>query len=260
MRHLTRLVALAIAVVALAMVLGACNGSEEAEPTALPSPRALLTDATNQIQTATSFAIEISVSGLPVYIRVGAEVLSEEIPLVFEYARGTYVTPDQLRASIDIRVGDAVARTELVALGADQYMRSDLLTQGNWVQEQIISGFSPADLMAADTGIPSALSKVRALEMVEQTDLDGLPVYHLTGAIGAQDVHSLTFGLMGTREGEMKLDLYILVDGHWLERLILHEPLPNGTEEDVEPTRWTINVLDYNEDVTIATPELGEQG
>lgn len=261
MRHLIRLVALALAVIALAALLGACNGDgENDDPTALPSPRALLTDATNQIQTATSFVIEISVSGHPVRIQVGNAVLSEEIPLVFEYARGTYVAPDQLQAAIDIRVGDAVARTELIALGQDQFMRSDLLTQGNWVEEQIISGFSPGDLMAPETGIPSALSKVRNLEIVERTDLDGVPVYHLTGAIDAQDVHSLTFGLMGTREGEMRLDLYVLTDGHWLEQIVLHEPMPPDAEEGTEPTRWTINVLDYNQDITIATPEIGEQG
>lgn len=259
MRHHIRVVALAVAIVALVGILGACSGNgQEDDPTALPSPRTLLTDATNQIATATSFAIEISVSGLPVQIVVDVE-LPAEIPLEFEYARGTYVAPDRLQAAIDIRIGDAVARTELIALGAAQYMRSDLLTQGNWVEEQVISGFSPEDLMAQETGIPSALSKVQDLEMVERTDLDGVPVYHLTGTIGAQDVHSLTFGLMGTRQGNMRLDLYILTEGHWLEQIVMHEPLPAEAEEGAEPTRWTINVLDYNQDITIEAPELSEQ-
>ena len=261
MRHLIRLVALALVVVALAMALAACNGNGDGdEPTALPSPRTLVTDSTRQIESASSFVIEISVSGSPVQISVGDMPLPEEIPLVFEYARGTYVAPDQLQATIDIRVGDAVARTELIALGTDQYIRSDLLTQGNWIREQVISGFSPADLLAPETGIPSALTKVRNLEMVERTDLDGVPVYHLTGIIDASDVHSVTFGLMGTRTGEMQVDLYVLTDGHWLEQLVLHEPLPEGAEEGTEPTRWTISVLDYNQDISIATPEMSGQG
>jgi len=261
MRHLIRLVALAIAAVALAVALAACNGDGQSDdPTALPSPRTLLTDTTRQMESASSFVIELSVSGSPVQIDVGDIPLAEEVPLVFEYARGTYVAPDQLQATIDIRVGDAVARTELIALGTDQYLRSDLLTQGNWIREQVIDGFSPADLMAPETGIPSALTKVRNVEMVERTDLDGVPVYHLTGTIDASDVHSVTFGLMGTRSGEMRVDLYVLTDGHWLEQLVIHEPLPDDAEEGVEPTRWTINVLDYNQDISIATPELGEQG
>lgn len=257
MRHLIRFAALAIVVVALTVALAACNGDGESDdPTALPSPRTLLTDTTSRIESATSFVIEISVSGLPVQINISDVTLPPEIPLVFEYARGTYVAPDQLQAAIDIRVGDTVARTELIALGPDQYMRSDLLTQGNWIQEQVISGFSPASLMAPETGIPSALAKVQNLEMVERTDLDGVPVYHLTGTIDASDVHALTFGLMGTRAGAMRLDLYVLTDGHWLEQLVLHEPLPDNAEEGAEPTRWTINVLDYNQDISIATPEL----
>jgi hypothetical protein len=256
MRHLTRVVALAVAIAALAAILGACNGNgENDDPTALPSPRTLLDDATNQISSASSFTIEISVSGMPVRIQVGDIALPEEIPLIFEYARGTFVAPDRLQAAIDIRVGDAVARTELIALGPDQYMRSDLLTQGSWVAEQVISGFSPADLMAPETGIPSALAKVQNLEIVERTDLDGVPVYHLTGTIDAADMHSLTFGLMGARVGAMQIDLYVLTEGHWLEQIVMQEPLPEeSTEEGDEPTRWTISVLDYNQDVTIEAP------
>ncbi|MEL7672944.1 MAG: hypothetical protein AAGU78_04320, partial [Chloroflexota bacterium] len=85
------------------------------------------------------------------------------------------------------------------------------------------------------------------------------PVNHLRGTIDARDVYSLTFGLMGTREGEMALDIYLLTDGNWVEKIVMQEPLPAGAEEGAEPTRWTINVLDYNQDITIAAPELSEQ-
>ncbi|MEL7675092.1 MAG: LppX_LprAFG lipoprotein, partial [Chloroflexota bacterium] len=215
MRYRIRLAALAAVLVTLAVILGACNGNggEEDTPTPAPSPRTLLAEATEKIASATSFVIEISVSGLPVRIQVADVVLPEEIPLIFEYARGAFVAPDRLQAAIDVRVGDAVARTEVIALGGDQYMRGDLLTQGNWVQEQVIQDFTPEDLLAPDSGIPNALSKVRNLELVERTDLDGLPVNHLRGTIDARDVYSLTFGLMGTREGEMALDIYLLTDG-----------------------------------------------
>lgn len=260
MRHQTRVLALAVAIAALVGVLAACGGNgNNDDPTALPSPRTLLNDATNQISSANSFTIEISVSGLPVHIQVVDVPLPDEIPIVFEYAIGTFLAPDRLKAAIDIRVGDAVARTELIALGEDQYMRSDLLTQGNWVEEQVIAGFSPADLMAPETGIPSALSKVQGLEMVERTDLDGVPVYHLTGTIDASDVNSLTFGLMGTRIGAMQLDLYILTEGNWLEQIVMQEPLPEDAEEGAEPTRWTISVINYNQDVTIEAPAPSEQ-
>lgn len=261
MRYRIRLAALAAVLVTLAVILGACNGKggEEDTPTPAPSPRTLLAEATEKIASATSFVIEISVSGLPVRIQVADVVLPEEIPLIFEYARGAFVAPDRLQAAIDVRVGDAVARTEVIALGGDQYMRGDLLTQGNWVQEQVIQDFTPEDLLAPDSGIPNALSKVRNLELVERTDLDGLPVNHLRGTIDARDVYSLTFGLMGTREGEMALDIYLLTDGNWVEKIVMQEPLPAGAEEGAEPTRWTINVLDYNQDITIAAPELSEQ-
>lgn len=261
MRQLRQLFVLTCVLAALVAALGACNTNDgDGEPTAVPSARTLLNDAIRQIASATSFLIEISVSGLPVRIQVADAVLPEELALVFEYARGTFVAPDRLQAEIDVRVADAVTRTEVIALGDDQFMRSDLLTQGNWVKENVIVGFSPSDLLAPDRGIPSALSKIRNLELVERTDLDGVPVYHLTGSIEAQDVYSLTFGLMGTREGQMSLDIYLLTDGNWVEQIVMREPLPASAEEGAEPTRWTINVLDYNQDITINAPELGEQG
>lgn len=261
MRYRIRLTALAAILITLVVILGACSGNsgKENTPTPAPSPHALLAEATEKIASATSFVIEISVSGLPVRIQVADAVLPEEIPLVFEYARGAFVAPDRLQATIDVRLGDAMARTEVIALGNDQYMRGDLLTQGNWVQEQVIQDFTPEDLLAPDSGIPNALSKVRNLELVERTDLDGLPVNHLHGTIDAHDVYSLTFGLMGTREGEMGLDIYLLVDGNWVEKIVMQEPLPANAEEGAEPTRWTISVLDYNQDITIAAPELSEQ-
>lgn len=261
MRYRIRLAALAAVLVTLTVFLGACNGNdgEEDTPTPAPSPHDLLNEATEKIATATSFVIEISVSGPPVRIQVSGVVLPEEIPLIFEYARGAFVAPDRLQAAIDVRVGDAVTRTEVIALGGDQYMRGDLLTQGNWVEEQVIRNFSPEDLLAPDSGIPSALSKIRNVELVERTDLDGVPVNHLRGTIDAHDVYALTFGLMGMREGEMALDIYLLTDGSWVEKIVMQEPLPADAEEGAEPTRWTINVLDYNQDITIAAPELNEQ-
>ncbi len=260
MRLSHRLAALAVALVALAAALGACNGNgNESDPTPSPDPHALLTDAIDKLASASSFVIEISVRGLPVKIKVGDITLPEEIPVYFEYARGTFVAPDRLQAAIDIKVADAVTRTELVALGSDQYMRSDLLTQGNWVQEEVIGGFSPADLLAPETGIPSALARVRNLELVGRTDLDGVPVHHLTGIIDAQDVYTLTFGLIGTRDGEVSLDIYLLTDGNWVEQIVMEEPLPADAEEGAEPTRWQISVLDYNQEITITAPELGDQ-
>ena len=77
-----------------------------------------------------------------------------------------------------------------------------------------------------------------------------------------------TFGLIGTTEGLLDVDVYILTDERIVEQVVLHEPAPalppasamqGGTpeadDEDLEPTVWTIALQGYNEAYTIEAPQ-----
>lgn len=259
MRHLLRLMAVLLTLIIL---ITGCNGEEK--PTEeLPEAGPLLKDAAAKIQNAESFRLEIDVNGYPVEIEVGDFALPVDFPLVFQYAKGIFVAPNRLQADVEISLGDLAATAEIVAIDQDQYLRSDVLTQNQWLKQQIIEGFSPAALMAEDGGISYALNAITGLEMVGIKDLDGLEVYHLRGKILASDVYSVTFGLIGTRSGQLDVDVYILPEERQVEQIILHEPLPTGAqpaEEDaeLEPTTWTIAVMDYNESFTVDIPGTEE--
>jgi hypothetical protein len=236
----------------------AAAGCGDDEPTETPEPRPLLEEATNYIQSAQSFSLEIDVEGYPVEIQTGEALeMPDDLPLLFEYATGTFVAPDQLQGNVEVGIGEYRTTIDLIILGDEQYMRSEVLTQDQWIQENIIIGFSPASLLATGTGIPYALTSIQNLEMLGQKDLDGLDVYHLRGTIQAQAVYSLTFGLIGTQSGVLDVDVYILPDNHHVEQIVLHQPLPEGvdpTAEGVTPTTWTITMLNYNEPVPITVP------
>ncbi len=262
-RPLTYLIVLVIGV---SLLLAGCGDSATDEP--LPDARALLEEATQQLQTAESFELEITLTGYPVAIEVGNFPLPMDLPLTFDYARGVFVAPDRISADVQVSLGDLAASVNLVAIGEQQYMRSDTLTQGMWLQEEIIPGFRPSALVAEEGGIPSSLESITNLEMVGRADLDGLDVYHLRGQIEASNVYSLTFGLIGTTEGLLDVDVYILTDGHVVEQVVLHEPapqpppgtaMPEGTPEadgeDLEPTVWTVALQGYNEEYTIEAPQ-----
>jgi len=252
MRHMRRVVALLISI----MLIGAaCQEVED-----LPEAHPLLSEAADKIQTATSFKIEIDVSGYPVAIKTGDLGLSEEFPLVFEYANGTFAAPNQLEATVEVSLEQLRANIELVAIDQQQYMRSELITQNRWIAQEIIPGFTPASLLASNSGIPYALKTISDLEMVGLEDIDGVDVYHLKGEIEARNVYSLTFGLIGTQFGRLGIDVYILADEHTVEQIVLHEPLPNDAVEGQEPTTWTITVFDYNKTVEIGTPVMDDEG
>ncbi|MBN1201486.1 MAG: LppX_LprAFG lipoprotein [Anaerolineae bacterium] len=250
MRQLNRVITLILLVVLAALVVTGCKDDNDDDK--LPEARPLLDKAAKTIQDAETFGMELDVSGYPVEIATG-DTFSLDFPLVFKYAKGVFVAPDRLQATVEFSVGDAGMTADLIAIGDDQYIRSDILTLGRWLKEEIIGGFSPASLVAEEGGIAAALQSVSDLKMVGKEDLDGLDVYHLSGKIDAANVYALTFGLIGTRSGQLDIDVYVLTDDERVERIVLHEPLPEGVE-DQDPTTWTITVPNYNEPYTIDAP------
>src|SRR3990172_2053708 len=247
------------AMISAVLLLAGCNGDKK--PEQLPEARPLLEDAAGKIQNAHSFKLEISVSGYPVELETTDFELPAEFPLLFRYAQGVFVSPDRLHGDVEISLGDLGATVEVIAIDRDQYMRSDLLTQNRWLKQEIISGFSPASLLAADGGIGDALNSIIDVKMIGQKDLDGINVYHLTGTLKASDVNALTFGLIPTKEGMIAADIYILIRDLLVDQIVLHEPLPAGVESQ-EPTTWTIRLMDYNKPAEVAAPELapGSEG
>jgi hypothetical protein len=245
------------AMISVALVLAGCNGDKKPEP--LPEAGPLLEEVAGKIQNAQTFKLEISVSGYPVTIGTTDFELPADLPLWFRYAKGVFVAPDRLHADVEVSLGDLATTAELIAIDRDQYLRSDLLTQDRWLEVEIIRDFSPASLMAPNGGIAYALHSITDAKMVGEKDVDGVNMYLLTGLIKASDVNAVTFGLIGTTEGTIAVDVYILKEGHLVDKLVLHEPLPAGVE-DQEPTTWTIGIMDYNESAAVEAPEVGSTG
>jgi len=236
--------------VLLTLILTAC-GDEDESPDKMPEARSLLSEAAGKVQNAQYFKLEIRVSGYPVPISAGGLQLPAEM-MTFQNAQGAYAAPDKLSASAQFNVNDAGLGANIVAVGEEQYIQIDLLGS-NWFKQAIIPGFSPAQLMAPESGIAAALKSITNVKMIGKEDLDGLDVYHLTGKIQASNVNSLTFGLIPTQNGLLDIDVYISVEDHEIEMFTLHEPLPDGVE-DQAPTTWTISIFDYNEPVDIQAP------
>jgi hypothetical protein len=252
MRHVTRIIGMMICA---ALLMTGCDGKTE-QPEALPAARPLLEEAAGKIQDAETFQLTIDVNGFPVTIETGSFTLPMDVPLLFQYAQGVFVAPNRLQATVEVTLGEFGATAELIAIDQEQYMRSDLLTQNRWIQQQIIPGFSPATLVAPQGGIAYALDSIFQLEMQGIEDLEGVEVYHLTGKINASDVYALTFGLIGTKEGQMDASVYILTENRMVEQVVIHEPLPPDAAEGEEPTTWTIQIMNYNDPATVSTPEV----
>jgi hypothetical protein len=256
MRHTTRLLILSVGLLLLSALIAGCGGDEPDSET-LPEASDLLEEAIDNLESASSFEMQVGVSGYPVIIEIEGLGLPEETALAFKYASGVFAAPDSMQASVEFSVGDVTAAAELIAIGREQYLQMNLLTGNRWLNQELIDGFSPSSLLSADTGIPHALQNVSNLTMEGKEDLDGIDVYHLTGKVQATDVNALTFGLINTQTGELDIEIFVLTDGHQVEQVVLREPLP-AQVQDEEPTTWTINIMNYNEPVEISTPATEE--
>ncbi|MBN1679277.1 MAG: LppX_LprAFG lipoprotein [Anaerolineae bacterium] len=250
-----RVMTFMLVILAAVLLLAACGSDSDDNKSDLPEARSLLNEAAGKVQNADTFMLEIGVSGYPVFIDTG-DAFNLDIPLTFQYAEDVaFDTPNALHAkTVQFNIGDVGLTAELIGISDQQYLRSDLLTRGQWLNQQIIPGFTPESLMTDDGGIAHALESIVDVDMVGKKDLDGVDVYHVRGTIDAASVNSLTFGLIGTKSGLLDIDVTILTGERVVYQIVLTEPLPEGVD-DQDPTVWTIELHDYNTPLTIAAPE-----
>lgn len=277
-----RLTSVMFAILIVTLLLGGC-GSDDSdkaeptlEPTATPTPlpepspeasapvqptdtpagdnaQAMIADSVQRMETISSIEMEISVHGYPVPLILGGIDNASDVPVTFEYARGVFVAPDRMSATVQINIGPIGIAIELVALDQEHYIRGQEMTQGAWIKEQIMPGFTPAALLSDSGGVPDVLQSIDDLEFIGPKDLDGWDVFHLRGNVLASKVNALTFDLISTQTGLIGVDVYITREKHELKQIVLHEPPPEG-DEAAEPTTWTFTVVDTNKPVTITPP------
>jgi hypothetical protein len=239
----------------LTLVITACGSGKDdhnAQTEDLPEARPLLEEGIQQINDAESIELEMDISGYPVAVDNPDLNIPPETPLLFQNVRGFFQSPDRLAVSILFRFMDLPLTADLIALDRDHYFRGDV-TAGRWINDELIPGFSPLTLMSPEAGIPFALMSISQLEMVGRERLRGEEVFHLTGVIQASAVHALTFGLIRTKNGELKIEVFIDVQDRRVAQITITDPPPSD-EVDAEATTWDISILDYNQSVSITAP------
>lgn len=238
------------------LFIAGCNQQDESDR--LPGARALLSQSAADLQNASSFEMEIDVTGYPVEIALRGLQLPPEAALEFKYARGVFQSPDRLSAVIQFSVGDFNTTAELIAIGRQHFFRGEVLTANRWIRGELIEGFTPASLVAQPGGIAYALDSIAGLSMVGEENLDGLDVFHLRGTLQAANAYALTFGLIHTRQGSLDIEVYIETANRQVTRFMFVEP-PPAEAEDAEPTTWLFNLMEYNREVSITPPPMDGQ-
>jgi hypothetical protein len=213
-------------------------------------PHALLNCATQGIERAKDIKIKLQVSGAPAIIIANANMGS--IPIQFLAADGEYVAPDAVHATVKAKLAGIAGQVEVVAIGDDQWYRNAILTANKFVKATFSAGFKPANLVSSDLGIQSALQSVANLTFVGKENVFGQDVYHLSGIADGAKVTSLTVGLI-TSKASVNLDIYLDIKTLQAVEIVVVQPeTVSATQPD--PTRWDLELFDYDVDVQVTPP------
>lgn len=236
MNHAWKLVAMI-----LILLLAGCNGATEPPP----DPMALVDEAAGYIQAAEGFAVTIERTGAPVYIDTSGVIN-------FLRAAGSYVAPDRVQARVRVLVAGIAGDIDVIAIGSNQYYRHAILTGGQWLNAEFSPGFNAENLVRSESGLARAMSALQNAALTGPEDVDGVAMWHITGTAVGREVAALTIGLIPA-QADVTVDLYIRVDDHHAERMVLVQP-DTVSETEPEPSTWTVEVYDYNGDYSIEPP------
>lgn len=238
--------------VLLALMLAACGGNGDSDDDAPPDVQELLSEAATNINEADSFRFELRQSGAPTYFVFEG---FEDLEITLNSATAVFKSPNSVRADISVDIG-TTQKIAVIVVEDRQYYNHALLTGNEWLGEDLVPGFEPADLLSPESGIGAALLSVRDATLVGTEEIEGVPVYHVRGIVDAELARAVTFDLMSTATGDIQIDAYIRREGtRRLARLELVEPSAADAETDRSKI-WEIDFAGYNQDVNITEPTV----
>lgn len=228
------------------LLIAACTGSSTPEPP--PDALTLVTEASENIRSSETFRMDV--------VRTGAEyyVPTDLGNVDFKRAVAQYVAPNILQATVRVIAAGLPADVDVFSRGEDQWFRNTILTANQWLNAPFAEGFNPERLIAEDTGFQMALNSLINLSYVGRAQLeDGTAVHHLTGTARGEDITALMANLVEAT-GEVLVDVFIDQQALLPVRFVIVQP-NTITEDEPEPTTWTVDVYDVNAEPELDAPE-----
>jgi hypothetical protein len=234
-----------LSLVLILLLLAGCAPAPTATP---PPPLDLLTQAAENIRTTSSFRMIVEQSGAPYFINTDLGAVA------FRRAVAQYVSPDVMQAAVRLLAAGLPAEVDVFSRGDNQWYRNDILTASRWVNAPFSPGFNPRELIVEETGFKASLQAMIDLEYVGAVTLeDGSPTHHMKATANGPDVTALLAGLV-YMDDVVNVDIYVHQERLLPVRFIIVQP-GTETEDQPQPTTWTIDIYDFNAPPEVETPE-----
>jgi len=222
---------------ALALLLVACNGNNNptSNNTPTPSAQTLIKNAQAAIQKVTSY-----------HFNLKSQNIGTNSSLPLQSADGDVIVPDKLQANANVLFSGAVIQAQIITIGDDEYL--NLL--GTW---QKTSGLlDPRALSDPQTGVAAILGHLQNPSTPEASSSGSTPCWSISGTLDATYLAGITGG--GAPAGSIDNITTCIGKSDNLPYSILIKGI--AAQGDTAQTSRTLTLSKFNEQITITAPVI----
>lgn len=227
------------------VVLTACGGQPTPDPTStvVPTPTPtvarLLERASVRLADTSAVHYDLAITG--------DTFLDTTNTIRLLDAQGDLQRPDRVYSSFRAEVLGQTITLQLITVGDDSWTTD--IVSGEWVKAPAEFAYNPSVLFDNQNGIGPVMDRISEARRLDDTEIDGRPVYRLEAEVDQATIGPLTSHLLAGPV--VTVTLWIDRDTDDLLRAELSQP---ATEAGEEPITWTLDVSKHGEEISIEPP------
>ncbi len=198
-----------------------------------PSPQALLESSSAALQEANTYHFDMDMQ-----MKSGAQPTAADVSFTLT---GDVLAPDRMHATMSMSAAGTPIKTEMIVISQTTYFVNP--TTGNW---EIAS--APVAPLRPDMFTTAETKGLEDLKLAGIEDLDGTPVYHLTGTFPMKAA--------GLLEGDLLLEYWIGSEDALPRQITAHGNLTASSTMPTSSITITMQLSDSGKKVAIEAPRL----
>ena len=223
----------------LAVAMVACSQ----QPTATPAPTPTPVDPKAELRRTVDRLLALESVSFVLDQTVGATLLTPGVEMTRAY--GSVGIPGRFDVTVEALVGNLYVELGMASLDGTSYMTNPITGQWAEVPAEAI----PINLLTLGSTLAGIVESVAAPELLGETNLEDLHVYHIRGDILSENLKEL---VPGADPGySVTLEMWMERENGTLRRATI---LGQVTDDDVPDALRVLTLDDINQPVTIEPP------
>jgi hypothetical protein len=163
-------------------------------------------------------------------------------------ADGDILVPDKLQAKAGATISGFSVSTEVIAIGADQYLKNPLTNK--W--EKTDNLIDPRLITSSDTGIAALLGSIQNPSTPQDSSVDGTACWSISGKIDTKYIGSIT-GMSGLSGQTVDTTVCIGKSDNLPYQIVITGKAIDGDKTD---TKRTFKLSKFDEQLNIQAPAV----